>query len=522
MSAARPQMTIGLTNPNTQPLTGIAFTDTYPSGIANAAAGVVTSNSCGGTVTANANGNLQCWRAARSPPARAARSSSTSSAPRPAHRSTIPDRSRARTGKPHKCKRHTQRQSIREPRRRQDRTRVGRLRRRDQLHVVVSNAGPSAANGASFSDAVPAASRLSAGAAARRPEVRRAAQSTSREQRDEYDHDVASAAASRSRSTARRRTAAPRSRTRRAIARTAGTRDPNTGNNVDSATTTLLQPQLTVSKTATPNPFIVGQPASYTITVSNTGAGSDHGPITIADTLPTGITFARRAARTGRCTGATTLSCTYTGTLAPGEHDADVERQRRGGSPRRATTTRRPTVAEIRPVRPRGVAGAPSSLRSRLGRHRGQQDRGQQHAERRRERDVHDRGHRTTARAMRRASRSPTHCRRDSPSSIRLCHRRARTTTATGLVERRRTCRRATARRSISSATVLVPGTLTNTATRSGGDQFDPDPSNNASSASINAQPTADLRVAKTVDNATPNLGTNVDLHDRADQRGAR
>ncbi len=50
------QMTISIANPNALALTGVAFTDTYPAGLANAAAGVIASNTCGGTVTANTGG----------------------------------------------------------------------------------------------------------------------------------------------------------------------------------------------------------------------------------------------------------------------------------------------------------------------------------------------------------------------------------------------------------------------------------------------------------------------------------
>lgn len=46
-------LTITLTNPNSVPITGVAFTDTYPSNITNAAAPNV-SNSCGGSYTASA------------------------------------------------------------------------------------------------------------------------------------------------------------------------------------------------------------------------------------------------------------------------------------------------------------------------------------------------------------------------------------------------------------------------------------------------------------------------------------
>jgi uncharacterized repeat protein (TIGR01451 family) len=58
-------------------------------------------------------------------------------------------------------------------------------------------------------------------------------------------------------------------------------------------------------------------------------------------------------------------------------------------------------------------------------------------------------------------------------------------------------------------ATVTSPGNKTNTATRTAGNQPDPTPGNDAASASVSGQQ-ADIAVAKTVNNATPNVGTNV------------
>jgi len=78
----------------------------------------------------------------------------------------------------------------------------------------------------------------------------------------------------------------------------------------------ITAPQLTVGKTATPNPFVVGQPASYTITVTNSGSAATVGNIVVSDTLPTGITFVSASGTNWNCTGTTTLSCTFSGTLA--------------------------------------------------------------------------------------------------------------------------------------------------------------------------------------------------------------
>lgn len=50
------QMTIALHNANFATFTGVAFTDSYPVGMANAHSGVLVSNTCGGTLTADPDG----------------------------------------------------------------------------------------------------------------------------------------------------------------------------------------------------------------------------------------------------------------------------------------------------------------------------------------------------------------------------------------------------------------------------------------------------------------------------------
>jgi hypothetical protein len=49
-------LTILLTNPNSSPVNGVAFTDTYPLGMFNTSSAAAT-NSCGGAVIALNNGN---------------------------------------------------------------------------------------------------------------------------------------------------------------------------------------------------------------------------------------------------------------------------------------------------------------------------------------------------------------------------------------------------------------------------------------------------------------------------------
>lgn len=60
ISGANPStsMTITLTNPDAAPITGVAFHDAYPAGMANSSDVVVQGNSCGGTVAATAGGSF--------------------------------------------------------------------------------------------------------------------------------------------------------------------------------------------------------------------------------------------------------------------------------------------------------------------------------------------------------------------------------------------------------------------------------------------------------------------------------
>ncbi len=53
-------------------------------------------------------------------------------------------------------------------------------------------------------------------------------------------------------------------------------------------------------------------------------------------------------------------------------------------------------------------------------------------------------------------------------------------------------------------------GTISNTATKTAGDVFDPNPSNNSAIVTLNVPPTADLQIQKTVSNGSPNAGDTV------------
>jgi uncharacterized repeat protein (TIGR01451 family) len=74
------------------------------------------------------------------------------------------------------------------------------------------------------------------------------------------------------------------------IAVVSGGGEVNVLNNSASDVTTVVAPDLTLSKTHTGN-FTVGTPASYTLSVQNVGAAATSGTVTVTDTLPAGLTL---------------------------------------------------------------------------------------------------------------------------------------------------------------------------------------------------------------------------------------
>ncbi len=58
-----------------------------------------------------------------------------------------------------------------------------------------------------------------------------------------------------------------------------------------TTTTPLNAPALTLTKTASSSAFVVGTPASYTLTVTNTGTTATTAASTVTDTIPTGLTI---------------------------------------------------------------------------------------------------------------------------------------------------------------------------------------------------------------------------------------
>jgi uncharacterized repeat protein (TIGR01451 family) len=374
--------------------------------------------------------------------------------------------------------------------------------------IVVTNHGPSDANGTTFSDAVPAGvgsisatCSASAGAACGSVPV--------------VGNNVASTIAALSAGTSVTFTVngtAPNSGT--SILNTAsaqapaGTTDPAPTNNTGSATTQLLQPQLTVTKTATPSAFTVGQPASYTITVANTGAGTTAGPITVSDTLPNGITLNGASGANWSCNGTSALTCTFTGTIAAGTSatltlnvavgaaaaSANNSATASGGGdascPAAAHCTGTATVA-VNASADIDVAKTVDNAAPNVG---------------------DDVTFTVTATNQGPNAATGVAIIDALPSGLQFV---SATPSQGSYVQGTGVWTVGTLPNAASAtlqivATVLSAGDITNTATKSAGDQFDPNAGNNAGSALLNALPSADLQISKTVDNASPNLGANV------------
>jgi len=504
------QMTITLTNPNATAIAQAGLSDNYPAGIANAPSGVLVSNSCGGTVTADpsdtslalsggtipANGNcsivVNVVATAEGAQVNNTGTISSSNAQTGAGASGTlmvnpsADVSVAKSGP----------------------ASVG-YGGAIAYTIVVSNAGPSAANGTTFSDPVPAG--ITGIVANCGGETGGAVCGAVNIAGNNVTSTITTLPASGS-VTFTISGIAPTSGA--GLSNTAnvspptGTTDPNNANNASTAVTTLLPPQLSVTKAATPNPFIVGQPAQYTITVQNTGAGVTAAAITIADTLPTGITLASASGANWGCTGTTTLSCTFAGTLAPGASTtltlnvnvganatiANNSASASGGGDPGCPTAARCIGTVAVPV----AASADIAVAKMV------------------DNPAPNVGETITF-TVTATNNGPSNA-----TGVEITDALPSGLAFVSAAPSQGVYDSGTGRWTIGAlangasetldivASVLSPGALTNIATRTGGDQLDPDPSNNSASASLNAQPTADIRVAKTVDNPAPNVGTNI------------
>ena len=96
------------------------------------------------------------------------------------------------------------------------------------------------------------------------------------------------------------------------------TGDPNTANNGASAVTTVNPAaDLSVTKTDAPDPVLVGQQLTYTLTAQNAGPSAAPS-VQLTDTLPAGVTFVSAVPSQGTCSQASgTVTCPL-GTIASG------------------------------------------------------------------------------------------------------------------------------------------------------------------------------------------------------------
>ncbi len=88
--------------------------------------------------------------------------------------------------------------------------------------------------------------------------------------------------------------------------------DLNPSNDTGSAPArTVQRPDLTIAKTHTPSSFVVGQPGTWNLTVTNAGTSATTGVVTLVDSLPANVAFV------GTTGGG--WSCTTTGVVATGQ-----------------------------------------------------------------------------------------------------------------------------------------------------------------------------------------------------------
>ena len=99
---------------------------------------------------------------------------------------------------------------------------------------------------------------------------------------------------------------------------TSAVNDPTSGNNsVGQDTAVVAGADLSVTKSDSPDPVLVGDPLAYTVTVANNGPAEATG-VVLTDTLPADVTFGSASPTQGTCTEASgTVTCEL-GTIASG------------------------------------------------------------------------------------------------------------------------------------------------------------------------------------------------------------
>ncbi|MBZ5524080.1 MAG: DUF11 domain-containing protein [Acidobacteriia bacterium] len=81
--------------------------------------------------------------------------------------------------------------------------------------------------------------------------------------------------------------------------------------------TVVIAPVLSIGKSHVPEPLVVGQTGTYTISISNVGTMSTSGTLTMTDNLPARLTATGASGAGWTCSGTTTVTCTRSDVLAP-------------------------------------------------------------------------------------------------------------------------------------------------------------------------------------------------------------
>jgi len=125
-----------------------------------------------------------------------------------------------------------------------------------------------------------------------------------------------------------------------------GVNEVITENNTDDDPTTVLPlADLELTKTHT-GTFLVGQPGTYQLTVTNHGPTPTPGPLTIVDALPVGLSFASAAGGGWTCSAVgLEVTCTYAGPALVVDGTTTVEITVDVGTAAEGTVTNTATVA---------------------------------------------------------------------------------------------------------------------------------------------------------------------------------
>jgi uncharacterized repeat protein (TIGR01451 family) len=84
--------------------------------------------------------------------------------------------------------------------------------------------------------------------------------------------------------------------------------DPNLANNSATVTTTITASDMTISKSAGPDPVAIGTSLTYTLRVTNLGPNRATG-VTVRDTLPDSVALPTATPSQGTCFGSPTVTC---------------------------------------------------------------------------------------------------------------------------------------------------------------------------------------------------------------------